>query len=479
MPVRVVGALTSLWLLVLVGGGSAWADGPQDGLWWFEAMGVPEVHTQGATGAGVTIAVIDGGINTAVPTLEGADIRVHEPSFCAPQDTPGEYLPAEYPEYDDDSAHGTNVVSMLVGNGRGYHGEVGTSGIAPDASILFYALRVDHACGEQVPGGGLADLMAAAIVQAVDDGADIISISVGGGNDTDLADARAYAISRGVVIVQSMNNEFTREALPVSRITDPLNGVVLVQAVGPDREPATEGARSAGEGVTVMAPGAQILLVGDRDTQVWETWRISGGSSFATPLVAGMLADTWSVYPEATGNQLLQSLIRNTGSEEHELTYHSLYGYGLASVHRMVQVDPTQYPDVNPLIEADGYNEFDYTAQEIAEAERPSWAPPLVQDAGAGEPVATATPSAGSGVPPVVAEPEGAGVATGVWIGAGAGVVAVLVVAAVLIARAQSRTTTTPHPQPGAEQPVRWAHGPNGAAGPTMPQGHSLETDRP
>ncbi len=179
---------------------------------------------------------------------------MHEPSFCAPQDTPGEYLPAEYPEYDDDSAHGTNVVSMLVGNGRGYHGEVGTSGIAPDASILFYALRVDHACGEQVPGGGLADLMAAAIVQAVDDGADIISISVGGGNDTDLADARAYAISRGVVIVQSMNNEFTREALPVSRITDPLNGVVLVQAVGPDREPATEGARSAGEGVTVMAP---------------------------------------------------------------------------------------------------------------------------------------------------------------------------------------------------------------------------------
>ncbi|WP_203767821.1 S8 family peptidase, partial [Cellulomonas denverensis] len=325
---RVIGIVVGLALVACVGAGSAWADSPQDGLWWVEAMGLPEVHAQGATGAGVTIAVIDGGINTAVPTLKGANVRVREPSFCAPEDTPGQYLPADYSDYDRDSSHGTSVTSMLVGNGRGSDGELGTPGIAPDSSVVLYAARIGQDCGSQVAGGGEADPMAAAIVQAVDDGADIISMSLIGGSALDLAEARAYALSRGVIVVQGMINEVTRGPSVTNRLTEGLNGVVLVQSVGPDREPSTEGARLAGEGVTVMAPGAQILVVGDQTTQSWNSWEISGGSSLATPLVAGMLADTWSVFPEATGNQLLQSLIRNTGSEEHELTYDPVYGYG-------------------------------------------------------------------------------------------------------------------------------------------------------
>jgi hypothetical protein len=58
-------------------------------------------------------------------------------------------------------------------------------------------------------------------------------------------------------------------------------------------------------------------------------------------------------YPEATGNQLIQSLVRNTWLEDHELSYDSenyLYGYGEASARHMLRVDPTQYDDVNLLI---------------------------------------------------------------------------------------------------------------------------------
>jgi len=72
----------------------------------------------------------------------------------------------------------------------------------------------------------------------------------------------------------------------------------------------------------------------------------------ATPIVSGFLALVAQKYPDATGNQLLQTLIHNTGADDHKLVLDATgaIGYGFVSATRMLRVDPSQYSDENPLI---------------------------------------------------------------------------------------------------------------------------------
>jgi len=92
----------------------------------------------------------------------------------------------------------------------------------------------------------------------------------------------------------------------------------------------------------------------------WDTVVSNGGTSTATPIVAGFIALAWQKYPEATGNQMIQTLIHNTGVGGHpdELFWNENSGFGLASATSMLEVDPTRYPDVNPLLTQGEYNGY-------------------------------------------------------------------------------------------------------------------------
>ena len=66
-----------------------------------------------------------------------------------------------------------------------------------------------------------------------------------------------------------------------------------------------------------------------------------------------MLAVVKPKYPDATGAQLIQSLLHNTGTKgEHDPEWNNSTGYGAASLTGMLAVDPTKYPDVNPLFDS-------------------------------------------------------------------------------------------------------------------------------
>ena len=106
------------------------------GLWYADRMKFDQIREQGLTGSGITIAVVDDAINLDAPELQGANIEVRG-QFCRNRET-GDSPPA----VSDDLArsHGTNVVSMLVGNGVAGDGGLGTQGIVPKAKILFYAV---------------------------------------------------------------------------------------------------------------------------------------------------------------------------------------------------------------------------------------------------------------------------------------------------------------------------------------------------
>jgi len=353
----------------------------EEGLWYFERLHLDEIHERGITGEGVSIAVIDDGINTQVPELAGANIEV-KGRWCADYDS-GEAQPADTADLEI-AQHGTSVVSMIVGNGTAGDGGPGTRGVAPDAEIWFYAtspFTEDHsvACAARQPEESTTDLQirepismadvtgsepgfigemvweaeAMAALDAIRNGVDIISVSSVTGGSPSWEAVVAEAVREGVVIVASTSNP-EREGTMVTDVPAILNGVVAVNSVDSDAEIiSADGVRSEGSfNLAVVAPGADILT--PNSPTEWSPV-ISGGNSLATPMVASIVALGLQHQPDASAHQILQVLIRTTGSRGFGDPEWSdgRFGYGIVNPKAMLEVDATELPDENPLFVRD------------------------------------------------------------------------------------------------------------------------------
>jgi Subtilase family len=364
----------------------------QGGLWYYNAYAVADANAAGADGSGVKIAVIDTQIDTQWPALKGADITIHEPSYCASETDPNTMVAATSTKYSS-AHHGTDMTSVIVGNGTGPNGQKGPLGVAPKAHVLYYATTYDNSddplsAGEcPAPGVsgdtgevGVSTAFAAALNQAVVDGADIVTYAGTLGTITPaVSDAVAAAERAGVVILSARPN--SRGLVAGSTDVSGLNGLVTVQAM--DAAEALESDSSVADPATdVVGPGVDIL----GSIPDFSTTGLTSGTSPATNILGGFLADLKSKYPKATGKQLIQSLLRNTGAGQHELTKDpkNFSGYGVASLRQMLKVDPTTYPDVNPLLTTDAAATPSY--QQVTG----QTAPPATPTA---TPVATAAPS--------------------------------------------------------------------------------------
>ena len=343
--------------ILLAGAGSASAAGNNDGgYWYYQDYGVADAAAEGYTGAGVTVAVIDLQVNTAVPELSDADITVREPSFCSVDVGSTEPAPAESDDFAS-ASHATEMISYLAGNGKGSGGSDAPLGVAPDAKILYYSTGYEvfegnNGCpllsGEGNFASGSTTAIASAINEAVADGADIISISISsGGSNDELYGAVANAIRSGVVVVAARPNSGASTDDTTMWGT---NGVVTVQAMDVDGV-IQKSSAVADPYIDVVGPGVDVI---GRGTSFDDHGLVSGTSS-ATAITAGFLAVVKSKYPDATGSQLIQSLIRNTGVEDHELERDpdNMYGYGAVSLRHMLANDPTLYDDVNPVLTTD------------------------------------------------------------------------------------------------------------------------------
>jgi hypothetical protein len=349
--------------IVLVAGPVSTASAADDSNWWFTKYNLSAAHSAGVTGSGVKVAVVDGAINPDLAVFQGRDLKVHEPSVCG--------APAATAEATAESVHGSDVTAMLIGNGTG-PGAV--QGVAPGVELNFYADAStsstgtsNNTCTKDIDGRKYSSI-GLAIRQAVADGNDIVSVSQTT-NEQYAGDLYAItqALARGIVIVAANENELGGVA---QRYPQLANGVVSVNAFKQDGSLQTQadGATVAFDYTTVVAAGwgfssqaavKPALAWGDNAVRL-------AGSSLATPLVSGMLALVAQKYPKATGNQLIQSLIHNTGSDDHELTrFDGGYGYGAASATHMLRVDPAQYPDENPLMNEPQHQPYP-TADQVA-----------------------------------------------------------------------------------------------------------------
>ena len=273
-------------------------------------LGVAEEAAAGYTGAGVNIAVIDGPADTTMPELAGADITVKP--MC------------DYTASPDSRSHATAMVSLLAA--RGY-------GVARGARITNYAVptRSDPDKGN-CSGMGIDDGISAAVA----DGARVISISRGGGSSITDGERQAIAgaVARGVVVVVATGNESAQD--PSDSFAS-VNGTVGVGAS--DSGGRIQSFSNYGKGLTVMAPGDRITAHDFATGQTADFY----GTSYATPIVAGFVAVAMQRWPQATGNQIIQSLLATatTGPT----------GQPLINPHGLDTTDPAQYPDTNPLLD--------------------------------------------------------------------------------------------------------------------------------
>lgn len=331
-------ALAAGWLTVLAAPATATTD--DEGLWYYGATGMDDIH-QTTRGDGITIAIMDSPINSAFPDLAGTNLHVHEPSFCAAEEG-GPALPAT--STAPEANHGTGITSLLIGTGAGINGQAGIPGIAPDVTVNYYTTHFETPGSDLVqcpipePRDPRGAPEAAAVFQAIEDGADIISFSTSAFRVSD--EAVIAAQRAGVILVATGGNR----ASSVSEYPALLNGVLAIGAATADATIWENSPRD--HRLSVVAPGVDMRV----PNLTFDGYMTASGTSLSTPFTAGALALAWSQHPDATANQMIQALFRTTGGTTHGLQHTDDAGYGLVNVERMLTVDPTTLPDENPML---------------------------------------------------------------------------------------------------------------------------------
>jgi subtilisin family serine protease len=278
---RVRSAVAASLLLLLLAPVAAWAAGDpyRDQQWALDTLGVDEAW-EVSRGAGAVVAVIDTGVDVRHPDLRDRVLR----------DDDGEVVGVDLVDGgtpDDEHGHGTLVAGVIAateGNGEGI------AGVAPEASIMPIRVLDDV-------GAGQGKHVDAGIRWAVDNGADVINLSlesvkkedgssVGPGAPTE---AVRYAWQQGVVVIAASGNNGSS----VSDYPDD-SPVLLVGAT--DEEDRPTHFSDHGRADAVLAPGVGIVSTWCRGPQEsgcsgsTHNYGVAEGTSFAAPHVAGIAA---------------------------------------------------------------------------------------------------------------------------------------------------------------------------------------------
>lgn len=252
----------------------------------------PERIPPGAQASGARLGLIDTGVEATHRALVGA--RISQRGFAGPPRV---------------GAHGTAVASLMVGQSGAF------AGAYPGAGLL-----VADIYGGQAAGGSSTGL-AQALAWMVEQGARVVNISLVGPRNGLVERAVARAQARGLTLVAASGNDG-----PASPPLYPAayDGVVGVSAVNGRGRILPETGR--GPQVDFVAPGADMAAAGQAGS-----WTRVRGSSFAAPLVAGLLAR------RGGGAQALQALVR-TATDMGAPGRDPVYGDGLVGAD--LRVDP-------------------------------------------------------------------------------------------------------------------------------------------
>ena len=318
---------------------------PNDPRWleqpYMAAMQIPAAW-EVTTGAYVVVAVLDSGISSNHPELSdrlwvnmgetgvdanGNDRRdngIDDDGDGYIDDWRGWNMAAASNAIVDDNGHGTMVAGVIAASGNNGSGMAGISW----GARLMPVKVIDSA------GNGTQSGLAEGIVYAVDHGARVINISLGGATSTPLLNAAVdYAESRSVVIVAAAGNDPTRVTYPAA-----YPNVIAVGATSADNSLAPFS--GTGPEIRLVAPGVTILST-SRDGG----YATGSGTSLAAANVSGVAALLAGEAPASSPADIRGALYASAldlGSSG----FDNAYGYGL--VQAFYALSPTGYLLVTP-----------------------------------------------------------------------------------------------------------------------------------
>lgn len=264
-------------------------------------IGAPEAWAAGYTGEGVTVAVLDTGIDATHPDLD--ELVVGERDFTGK----GSVV--------DGQGHGSHVASILAGSGDASEGV--NRGVAPDADLLVGKVLDDGGSGEM-------SWVIEGMEWAASSGADIVSMSLGASMYTDGTDPAALAVDalsaeHGTLFVIAAGNSSDYGTIGTPGSASSALTVGAVDDADEVADFSSRGPRAGDHAIKpdVTAPGVGIVAARAAGTTLGDVVDdlhvAASGTSMATPHVAGAAAVLKEARPELTGSELKAVL---TGSAQ-------------------------------------------------------------------------------------------------------------------------------------------------------------------
>jgi type VII secretion-associated serine protease mycosin len=318
-----VACLVSMAVLPALPAGAApaaVADGISDKQQWVLNMLDVDPAWSVTRGAGVTVAVIDSGVNPHVSDLTGSVTT--GPDYTGVSTSPASR---------NWGVHGTWMASLIAGHGHD-GGFDGVTGVAPRARILSIRVIPDrgdphYAKYEREQETVIQQSLADGIHYAITHGAQVISMSIGySAPSGTVRAALQQAYDHGVVVIASAGNSggpsgpARADDAPESFPAD-YPGVISVGAV--NASGVVAGFSSDNLSVKVAAPGVNVPAQG-RDGEYW----LVSGTSPACALVAGVAALIKSKYPHLAPD-LVASALTSTTTDRPAGGYNSQVGFGI------------------------------------------------------------------------------------------------------------------------------------------------------
>ena len=272
----------------------------------------------------VVVAVLDTGINLNHQELAGK--LVHAADFVNMEglDTTGFIGDTtdndDVPE--DEVGHGTHVSGIIAARGINMN-----EGVAPNCKIMPVRVLATMKDGNRYVGAGIIDNINSGIKYAVDQGADIINMSLGiqhEGGGLPHEEVINYALSKDVTIVAASGND----GRPIKYYPGALPGVIAVAAV--DQTGSVTSFSSYGAEITVVAPGADIYSSFSNNTYAY-----ASGTSQASPFVCGGIALLKSYakqHGEKLTNDMIRYILRNSSDKIDGQLRTEKAGYGLINM---------------------------------------------------------------------------------------------------------------------------------------------------
>lgn len=302
-------------------------------------MGAPSI----SRGKGIVIAVIDDGVWQEHPDLTGS-------SWLNTKEIPSDNIDNDLNGYVDDyygwnfvdgnsgmdpyGTHGTMVAGIITAQ----HNDIGVAGIAPDSKIMSLIACDKNGCS--------ADFVKNAIKYAVNNGANIINLSLGSrgylGYSNSYDESIKYAYDQGVAVIASAGNGDINSSGQVgqnldflrgSPVSNDVNGFNTVIGVGATRHSSSDRTNWSNYGekyVDVWANGEEVLSTSVPKYSNSYGYSSKSGTSFSAPIISGYIALLMSIDRTLKLYEIIDILKQNNGSSAYKLLTNSIYASSCA-----------------------------------------------------------------------------------------------------------------------------------------------------